>query len=102
MVKGHEGYTAFGDGSVVRNGPKHSSLQVLLRNHLSMINTASSLQATKFAHWRQASVDLALQSGQAVHAKDDALNQAPPNQGPEARWEGVKVAPTKDGRIAQI
>ena len=99
VTKGQEGYEAFGEGRVVCGGAMLSSLPVLLRNHLSMINTASSLQATKFAHWRQGSVNFALQSGKVVSDKKDSLNNENANA---PQWEGVKVAPAKDGRVCQI
>jgi len=96
--KGQDGYDAMLQGSVAKSSRVLSYLPTMLRNHISMINTASALQTVKFAHWRQESINLALASGCAVSRKASKEKKFPT----QADWEGVQISPVKDGRIMRV
>jgi len=108
ITKGKDGYDAFLEGRVIKDGELLPMLPSLLRNHMKLMKYASSLENPKLKSWRRQSLALALQSGNVVqHAGDkfkESLNNPGNNTDRSTRSVvsndgSVQIAPEKDGRI---
>jgi len=100
-----DGYDAFLEGRVVKDGELLPMLPSLMRNHLQLMRVADASEPL-INSWRRESIALALQSGNVTkHAEKSSgdIDERRPSCGPNSILpEQVKIAPCVDGRICRI
>jgi len=105
ITKGKDGYDAFLEGRVVKDGELLPMLPSLMRNHLQLMRVADASEPL-INSWRRESIALALQSGNVTkHAEKSSgdIDERRPSCGPNSILpEQVKIAPCVDGRICRI
>jgi len=103
VTKGKDGYEAFLEGRVVKDGELLPMLPTLMRNHMKLMRVVDQLQTPRFRTWRRESIALALQSGQVnAHASKESGRPISSSSANLADASTVKIAPVKDGRITRL
>merc|ERR1712070_499608 len=98
LAKGKDGYDAFLEGRVIKDGELLPTLPSLVRNHLRLKSIAEMMldETAKTKHWGRKWKRLSLVEPQE---KSDATAAARRESAPPGATKAAMIAPVKENRI---